>query len=86
MMTKQHSLRDIAGGLAVVSSRYPQFAREDVDRLIDRIFIDNPRNLTPDVAEMLRKEIGLTYAELMASIDSRNAVLRDVLIDYVRKI
>jgi hypothetical protein len=86
LMTKQHSFRDIAGALALVSSKFPQFERKDTEGIIEQLFLDNPRGLSGDTKDLIRNGLKTTYSELMTTINLANSSPRSVLVDYVRSI
>lgn len=86
LQTKQHGIRDIAGGLAVVSSRCPQFSQGDIRQLINAMFSDPRSGFGEDVAGLIRAEIGSVYSELISGANSREGDYRSVLVDYVRSI
>lgn len=86
LQTKQHGIRDIAGGLVVVSSRCPQFSQGDIRQLIDVMFSDPKSGFGEDVASLVRAEIGSVYSKLIARVNGLEGNYRLVLVDYVRSI
>lgn len=64
LLTKQHGLRDIAGGLALVSIREPEF-QETAHKIIQSMFVEKPFVLPGDFSGLLRQEIERIYAEIM---------------------
>ncbi|MDP3696796.1 MAG: hypothetical protein Q8R55_02065 [Candidatus Taylorbacteria bacterium] len=87
LLTKQHGLRDIAGGLAVISAKCPQFDRKDIEEIICLLFSDNVKGFPGDTISLARKEIESVYVQLMNVINSDlKSDYRSVLVNYIRNI
>lgn len=86
LLTKQHGLRDIAGALAVVSCKCPQFSRQDIKEIISLIFSNQAYGLSQDSVDLLRKEIESVYNELITNIEGQNGDYCSVLVNYVRSV
>ncbi len=86
LQTKQHGIRDIAGGLAVVSFRFPQFSQEDIRQLIDVMFSDSKSGFDRDTASFVRAKVASGYSELLARANSGEGNYRSALVEYVRSI
>lgn len=86
IQTKQHSLRDVAGGLAVVSLRCPQFSKEDIHEMIELLFSGPHSGFAGDIGQAVRENIGSVYSELVIATDKQNGDYRSVFIDYIRSI
>lgn len=86
LLTKQHSLRDIAGGLALISAKYPQFDQKDVKEIIDLLFLNHLSSFPEDIIYLAKEEIRSVYAKLVLNIDNKNGDYRLALVNYVRSI
>ncbi|MDP3792219.1 MAG: hypothetical protein Q8Q89_00660 [bacterium] len=86
LLTKQHGLRDIAGALAIVSSKCPQFSGQDTNEIINLIFSHQPKGLSSNSVDLVRKEIELIYSELVTSIENQQGDYRSVLVNYARMV
>lgn len=86
LLTKQHSLRDIAGALTIVSSKCPEFNTQDTKEIINLIFSGQSYGFSRGPVDLLRKEIESVYYELIASIKSQNGDYRSVLVNYIRSV
>jgi len=84
LLTKQHSLRDIAGGLAIISAKCPQFEQKDIGEIISLLF--HSSSFSEDVLHLAKEEIGSVYAELIRNIGDKNGDYRSALVNYVRSI
>jgi len=67
LLTKQHGIRDIAGGLALVSIREPEF-EQTAGMIIRAMFTGGPFMLLEPVSGLLRQEMEKIYTEIMDQI------------------
>lgn len=86
LLTKQHGVRDIAGALAVVSAKCPQFNKEDTKEMFNLIFSHQLYGLSQNSIDLLRKEIDSVYCELLVGIDNQNGDYRSTLIAYAKSV
>ena len=86
LLTKQHSLRDVAGGLATISAKCPQFDQEDIREIISLLFLKHSSSFPEDVFGLAKEEIGSVYTELIGNINNNNGDYRSALVNYVRSI
>ncbi|MDO8496496.1 MAG: hypothetical protein Q7S43_03510 [bacterium] len=87
LLTKQHGLRDIAGGLAVVAARFPQFDRRDVQEMIGLLFLDNLGVFSDNTVSLVRVEVTSVYDQIMNAINNDpKRDYRSALVNYVRSI
>jgi len=85
LVTRQHGIRDIAGGLAVVTAKNPDFDRI-AGELIDSMFLRNKFGMSDRVIDGIREEIKLTYRHLFDRFNNNpGQSYSDVLIDFIRK-
>ena len=71
LLTKQHGIRDIAGGLALVSIREPEF-KETAYNIMGAMFKKGPFALSDQASGQLKEEIERIYAEIIGCIGASN--------------
>lgn len=87
LLTKQHSLKDIAAGLAAVSARDPGFTKEKASFLVDQMFTEDSAGMEQEKVLRIRDEIKSVYSDLMSKIEldpSRD--YSKVFIEYIKSI
>jgi len=86
LLTKQHGLRDIAGGLATISAKCPEFGQEDIKEIISLLFSEDSSSFSGDTVYLVKEEIKSVYAELINSINIQKGDYRSALVNYIRSI
>lgn len=72
ILTKQHSIRDIAGGLALVSNKEKEFGTQVAPRIIHAMFLENSFGMPDNVIGRVKLEIERLYFDIMSNMEKRN--------------
>ena len=69
ILTKQHGIRDIAGGLAFVSGKEKEFGDTLVARFIESVFLEKSFGMEDGLIKRARLEIRNLYFDIMGRVD-----------------
>ncbi len=89
LLTKQHGLRDIAGGLAFISSQESEFGDKLAPQLMDSIFSGESFGMTDNLAEKIRSEIRSLYFDITGCVEKIQITpynYSQPFIDYIHSI
>lgn len=89
ILTKQHSIRDIAGGLAFVSNKEKKFGVEVAPRIIHAMFLENSFGMADNVIGRVKLEIEKLYFDIVSYMErgnDGNYNYNQSFVDYIRNI
>ena len=89
ILTKQHGVRDIAGGLAFISSQDKEFKDQIAPMLIDSIFSEHYFGMENDLIQRVKSEIRALYVDIMSYVAKEkynDYNYKQGFVDYVKSI
>lgn len=87
ILTKQHSIRDIAGGLALVSNKEKEFGVEVASRIIHAMFLENSFGMADNVIGRVKLEIERISFDIMSYMKRGNdGNYNQSFVDYIKNI
>lgn len=89
ILTKQHSVRDIAGGLALISSQDKEFCDQIAPKLIHSMFLEQSFGMKDELIQRIKSEIRVRYLDIMSYVVKEkynNYNYKQGFVDYLKSV
>ena len=80
LLTKQHSINDIASGLAGVTILDPRFLRERAEELLSHVFLHQQYGMNLELCNTIRNNMVTLYRRLLDSSSTKS--YREILLPF----